>query len=52
MIAHTTVVDIIRRHKSSTSLSIDADGELRLGNFLVVQNEGYRDPYAAYVEHP
>lgn len=44
MIAHSTAVDMIRRHRSSISLPTDADGELSLGNLLVARNKGYQDP--------
>src|SRR6266849_2557103 len=43
-IAHTTAVDMVRRYRPEVSLSGDADGELCLCDFLVAQNEGFRDP--------
>jgi RNA polymerase sigma factor (sigma-70 family) len=43
-IAHTTAVDMVRRHRPTVSLSRDADGELGLGDLLVAQNEGFQDP--------
>ena len=43
-VAHTTAVDILRRHRSSIPLSTDANGEFSLSNSLVARNEGYQDP--------
>jgi DNA-directed RNA polymerase specialized sigma24 family protein len=44
MIAHTTAVDVLRRHRSSTPFSLKIDGELSLNNLLVARNEGFQDP--------
>lgn len=43
-IAHTTAIDMVRRYRPDVSLSGDADGELCPCDFLVAQNEGFRDP--------
>lgn len=43
-IAHTTAIDMIRRHKPTVSLSNDENGESDLGDRLTAQNEGLQDP--------
>ncbi len=44
MIAHTTAVDIVRRHRPTLSLSTDENGESSLGDFVVAQQKGHQDP--------
>jgi DNA-directed RNA polymerase specialized sigma24 family protein len=43
-IAHTTAIDMVRRHRPTVSLFEDADGELCPGDRLAAQNEGFQDP--------
>lgn len=44
VVAQTTIVDMVRRHRSIMSLSTDENGEENSSNRLVAYNEGYRDP--------
>jgi DNA-directed RNA polymerase specialized sigma24 family protein len=43
-VAHTTVVDIIRRHKPTVSLYSDTVEEPGPADFLIARNEGFQDP--------
>src|SRR5689334_15543779 len=43
-IAHTTAVDIVRRHKPSVSLSDTENDESELSTLLTTKNEGFQDP--------